>query len=91
MAKKSTRAKYTSKGQHSNVARGTVKAVRKEIDIIDQYLNKLKAWSKGKRTMVTVENPNPNETNKRFIKLEGNVVFGPWKRTVDVMKSSNND
>lgn len=91
MAKKKTRAKYTSKGQRSNVARGTVNAVRKEIDLIDQYLNKLKSWSKGKHTMVTIDNPNPNETNKRFIKVEGNIFFGPWKRTAEPMKSSNND
>lgn len=81
MAKKKSRAKYTSKGQHNNVTSDVTKAVRKEIDYIDRMINKLNAWSKGRRTMVTIENPNPNETNKRYIRQEGNIVFGPWKRT----------
>ena len=47
-----------------------------------RLLNQLNSWSKGKRTMVTIENPNKNETNKRFIRVEGNhtEAFGPWKR-----------
>ena len=81
MAKKKIRSKYTSKGQNNNVASSTIKAVRREIDAIDKLINKLNAWSKGRRTMVTIENPNPNETNKRYIRQEGNIVFGPWKRT----------
>lgn len=80
MAKKKTRSKYTSKGQGTNVTASITKAVRKEIDYIDRMINQLNAWSKGRRTMVTIENPNPNETNKRYIRQEGNIVFGPWKR-----------
>lgn len=80
MAKKKTRAKYSSKGQGSNVASDVSKAVRREIQYIDRMINQLNAWSKGRRTMVTIENPNPNETNKRHIRQEGNIVFGPWKR-----------
>ena len=49
---------------------------------VKKILNQLNSWSKGKRTMVTVENPNKNETNKRFIRVEGNhtAAFGPWKK-----------
>jgi succinylglutamate desuccinylase len=49
-------------------------------------INQLEAWSKGRRTMITIENPNPNETNKRYIRQEGNIVFGPWKRTMEGSK-----
>lgn len=80
MAKKKQRSQYTSKGQNRNVSSDISKAVRREIDHIDRLINKLDAWSKGRRTMVTIENPNPNETNKRYIRQEGNIVFGPWKR-----------
>lgn len=83
MAKKKQRSKYTSSGKGSNVAADIKKAVRKEIDYIDRMINQLDAWSKGRRTMVTIPNPNPNETNKRYIRQEGNIVFGPWKRTVE--------
>jgi hypothetical protein len=31
---------------------------------------------------VTIENPNKSETNKRFIRVEGNdpKAFGPWRK-----------
>jgi hypothetical protein len=45
--------------------------------------------------MVTIPNPNKNETNKPFIKVEGNhpAAFGPWKRSdKDTgIRMSNND
>lgn len=86
MGKKKTRSKYTSKGAHSAVSRSIINACRKDRRAIDRVINQLEAWSKGRRTMITIENPNKNETNKRFIRVEGNIVFGPWKRTE---KSSN--
>ena len=36
----------------------------------DKLLNKLNALKKGKRVMETRPNPNPNETNKPFIRLQ---------------------
>jgi len=63
--------------------------MRKDRPAAETYLNKLKAWSKGKKTMVTIANPNPNETNKRFIRVEGNhtAAFGPWKKEMRDSKS----
>jgi hypothetical protein len=57
-------------------------SIKKDRPVGDRLLAQLKAWSKGKRTMVTIENPNKNETNKRFIRVEGNSssAFGPWKK-----------
>ncbi|CAB5220936.1 hypothetical protein UFOVP247_59 [uncultured Caudovirales phage] len=82
MAKKAKRAKYTSKGERHSVSRDLVKAVRREKPEVVKIMDQLKMWAKGKRTMVTIANPNPNETNKRFIRVEGNhpAAFGPWKR-----------
>ena len=40
-----------------------------------RLINQLKAHLSGKQTMVTVENPNKNETNKRFIRVPGKTVF----------------
>lgn len=91
MAKKKIRSKYTSKAQRSNSSEALSKAVRRDITYLDRLTNQLKAWSKGRKTKVTIENPNPQETNKRFIKVEGNVFFGPWKRTGDVMGKNSND
>ena len=82
MGKKRTRSKVVSKGLRSSVSRQTLKAVSRNVPEIEKVLNKLKHWGRGKRTVVTIANPNKNETNKRFIKVEGNhsMAFGPWKR-----------
>ena len=89
MGKKKTRSKVTSKGMRSSVSRQTLKAVSRNVPEIDKVLNKLKHWARGKRTMVTIANPNKNEKNKPFIKVEGNhsAAFGPWKR---IEKEKNN-
>ena len=81
MGKKKTGNKYVSKQTGiKTVSRKTQNAVRKDKPASERILNQLKSWAKGRRTMITIANPNPNETNKRFIKVEGNIVFGPWRR-----------
>lgn len=82
MASKSKRKAYTSKGGTPSVDRKTLKAMRKDRSAADALMDKLKLWSRGKRVMVTIPNPNKNETNKRFIRVEGThpAAFGPWKR-----------
>jgi hypothetical protein len=78
--KKSSGVKHISKGIHSTVSNKTKKMVRRERDYADRLESQLNSWARGRRTMITIENPNPKETNKRFIRVEGNIVFGPWKR-----------
>lgn len=82
MGKKRTRSKVISKGLRESVSSDLTKAIRRDKPEVERTLNKLKHWGKGKRTVVTIANPNKNETNKRFIKVEGNhsMAFGPWKR-----------
>jgi len=82
MGKKKSRSKYTSKGGPRSVSKDTIKSMRAFKDDLDKILDKLKVWSKGKKVMVTIPNPNKNETNKRFIRVEGthSAAFGPWKR-----------
>lgn len=82
MAAKKRKA-YTSKGKYGSISKETVKAMRKDRTYTDRLANQLKQWARGRRTMVTVPNPNKNETNKPFIKVEGNhpAAFGPWKRS----------
>ena len=38
---------------------------------------KVNAWHAGKNVMLTIENPNKNETNKKMIRVNANDV---WKR-----------
>lgn len=83
MGKKSTRSSYTSKGQGASVSSKLINAVRRDRPASFRLLNQIKAWEKGKKTMVTIENPDKSQTNKRYIRVEGNhaSAFGPWKRT----------
>lgn len=67
---------FISQGKHSNVASATRRAIRAERSPGEILMNKQKAWLKGKRVMVTIENPNKEETNKRFIRVTGDVFFG---------------
>ena len=79
-----TRKNYTSKGQGRNVSKKTTNAVRRERSEVEKLLQKIDAWSVGKKVMVTIPNPNPNETNKRLIRVEGthSAAFGPWKKDI---------
>lgn len=46
----------------------------------EKYMNKLDAWAKGQKVYFTVQNPNKNETNKPFIKVEGIQYLGHYKQ-----------
>lgn len=78
----SKRAKYVSKGTVPSITKSVIKAMKRDRTFADKTLAQLKQWAKGKRTMVTIPNPNKNETNKPFIRVEGNhpAAFGPWKK-----------
>jgi hypothetical protein len=79
----SKRKTYVSKGKYGSVSRETVKAMRRDRTYTDKLSAQLKQWARGRKTMVTIPNPNKNETNKPFIRVEGNhpAAFGPWKRS----------
>lgn len=70
MGKKRSRDTQTSKGQRSNVNKKIRNDVRRDyMDSLDRSINQMKAYANGKRVMLTVPNPNKNETNKRFIRV----------------------
>lgn len=76
--KKSSGNKYISAGLHNNVNRKTKNAIRSDYLISgDRLLNQLKAFRAKKRVVVTIENPNKEETNKRFIRVTGDQFFKP--------------
>ena len=83
MGKKKTRSTYTSNGNMPTVSRSITNAVRRERSESTKIINKIKAWSKGKRTMVTIDNPDKTQTNRKYIRVEGNhpSAFGPWKKS----------
>ena len=68
---------FGSQGQRPNVSKKLTKAMRKEYTgSIHETLNKQAAWKKNKNVVLTIANPNTNETNKRFIKVNSHDVWG---------------
>ena len=75
MGKKRIRKSYSSKGQHSNVAKSTLRLAREGVSLIEKHLNKLKAWREGKNPWITVENKE-RKTNRPFYKVRANELYG---------------
>ena len=77
MGKKKSSKGFISKGERRNVSASTKKAMRREYLLSGNSLfNKFKAWQQGKNVMLTIANPNKNETNKRFIRVKATTVWG---------------
>ena len=79
MGKKRTRAKQVSKGEIGRPMRSR-KRHWEEGYHSDRIRNQLNAFLKGKRVILTVENPNKNETNKPFIRVPAHEVWRGGKR-----------
>ena len=69
MAKKGSGKHYVSKGERRSCMSNPNK------DPGQRLMNQLTAFRDGKKTKVTIPNPNPNETNKRFIRVDGKQWF----------------
>ena len=68
---------FVSQGQRPNVSKWVRKAARRDYlsDDLAVVLNKQAAYAAGKNVMLTVPNPNTNETNKRFIRVPASDVW----------------
>jgi hypothetical protein len=78
MGKKKSRATQTSKGERNNVSKDVSKALRRDYlhNDLARLNNQIDAFKRGKNVMVTIPNPNTNETNKRFLRVSAKDV---WK------------
>ena len=72
MAKKGGKSKgFISQGKHSNVDRKITNAMRSDyLKSGDRIINQLRALQQGKDIVMTIANPNREQTNKRFIKVK---------------------
>lgn len=76
--KKSSGKTYTSKGL-VGTNKWLKKAIRKDRSRADVELGKIKAYLAGKTAYTTIPNPNPNQTNKRFIRVNLRDIHGDPK------------
>ena len=82
MAKKRQRAKQVSKGiTHQNPCKWSKLARREWVSSSNRQTAQLNAFMNLKNVVLTIPNPNPNETNKRFIKVNAREVWGSPKRS----------
>jgi len=76
MAKKRQRAHQVSKGERRpQDPRWSKEARREWVGSTAQMNAKVLAFRAGKNVMLTIQNPNKNETNKRFIRVNAREVF----------------
>ena len=79
MGKKKSRAKQVSKGIVGNPMKSRLR-YGDEGYASQKITNQLKAFLAGKRVMLTIANPNKNETNKPYIRVPANEVWKHGKR-----------
>jgi len=81
MGKKRTRAKQISKGlTHQNPCKWSKLARREWMTSSKRQNAQLNAFLNFKNVVLTIPNPNKNETNKKFIKVNAREVWGNPKR-----------
>jgi hypothetical protein len=69
VSKKKHTSGETSAGIHTSVSKSLRKAMRRDyMESGDRFMNQMKALGQGKDVVFTIPNPNPAETNKKFIK-----------------------
>lgn len=87
--KKSKGTHYVSKGA-IGTNKALSKAIRRDYVAKNDPINKLNAFTEGRNVVFTIPNPNPKETNKRFVKRTGKELFGDY-REFGRWEKANND
>ena len=78
MGKKS-RDKYVSKGERRNVSKFSCTPKSDNDNALERQIRQRKAWKQGRNVVLTIENPNKTETNKRFIKVRAKDLWGEYR------------
>ena len=75
MGKKRLRKKYTSKGLVGRKS-GIFKDIRSDVSLLDKMYNLRLSWEKGQNPWITIANPSTQETNKPFIRVRTESLWG---------------
>ena len=49
----------------------------------DKLINKMKAWSKGQKPKLTIENPDKTARDQKMIRVNADLYWGEYKRWTD--------
>ena len=66
----------TETADNSKTSQRTLNQIKADRRASDKMMNIQAAWLKGQNPWITIENPNKNETNKRFIRVRTNDILG---------------
>jgi hypothetical protein len=77
--RRNNKQKYTSKGERKSSIKTAERAAESRL------LNQQKAHLLGKRVVVTIENPNKEQTNKRFIRVLSSAIWAGAKDKTYIM------
>tara|TARA_A100001015_G_scaffold182986_1_gene203634 strand:+ start:155 stop:394 length:240 start_codon:yes stop_codon:yes gene_type:complete len=69
MARRKSRSSRTSGGGNNYDTKLRNEHRREWNESIDKFIAQVKAFNLGKEAKLTIRNPNKNETNKQFIKV----------------------
>ena len=83
---------FISQGQRPNIKSNVLKAVRRDVTSSEKMANVMSAYLAGRNPWLTIPNPNTNETNKRFIKIKAEDLWGnPKNRGYRMTAGATND
>jgi|TARA_Y100000114_G_scaffold156950_1_gene186211 hypothetical protein len=70
---------FISQGQRPNVKHNILKAVRRDTTESEKMVNIMNAYLQGRNPWLTVPNTNTNETNKKFVRIKAEDLWGSPK------------
>lgn len=83
---------FISQSERPNVKRNILKAVRRSLSSSEKMANVMDAYLKGKNPWLTVPNTNTNETNKKFLRIKAEDLWGsPKNRDYRMSAGASND
>lgn len=88
MSATKSKSSYTSKGERK-ADRQISKAVKRDRSVIEKMTIKQKAWLKGQNPWVTVPNDNTAATNKRFVRVRANSIWGDPRKFNNILGNAS--
>jgi hypothetical protein len=73
---KKTSSKYISNGERNSVRKSLLNVIKAERSVVEKSCIKQDAWVKGKNPWLTIENPDSNQTNKKYIRVKAENYWG---------------
>lgn len=74
--------------------RAIIKELRRarRSNLLTKRINEINLWRQDKKVYITIPNSNPNETNRRYIRVEAQIAWGESRiRNTQPLGESTNE